>query len=269
VRSPASSVLRNAPTPARPSRRASFPSRDRTAPALGLRSSEPRVRGLRAWAVRSGARPDSMTRRRSGLPGSWRTLVRTCPALRPRRARHAWPFATCRHGLPSFLTTSALAPSYLSRLHHAACTLPVYASQGGSLRHHATRGSGWWPASTGRASSRWVPSEGFRDAFHSPSTSLPPPPGFAWRTSRHKPGNGDISSNIGPCAPTLPPQPPARAVRPARRRPVEDYLRMQGRYRHLFEPERNAEAIARLQADVDRYWAAADADPDTRASVTG
>ena len=124
VRSPASSVLRNAPTPVRPSRRASFPSRDRTAPALGLRSSEPRVRGLRAWAVRSGAHPDSMTRRRSGLPGSWRTLVRTCPALRPRRARHAWPFTTCRHGLPSFLTTSALAPSYLSRLHHAASTLP-------------------------------------------------------------------------------------------------------------------------------------------------
>jgi pyruvate ferredoxin oxidoreductase beta subunit len=58
-------------------------------------------------------------------------------------------------------------------------------------------------------------------------------------------------------------------VRPARRRPVEDYLRMQGRYRHLFEPERNAEAIARLQADVDRYGAAADAEPDTRASVTG
>jgi len=26
---------------------------------------------------------------------------------------------------------------YLSRLNHAACTLPVYASQRGSLRHHA------------------------------------------------------------------------------------------------------------------------------------
>ena len=26
--------------------------------------------------------------------------------------------------------------------------------------------------------------------------------------SRHKPGNSDISANIGPCAPTLPPQPP-------------------------------------------------------------
>ncbi len=51
----------------------------------------------------------------------------------------------------------------LSRLDHAACTLPVYASQGGSLRHHATLGSGWWPALAGRhcspAGSRWKVSE--------------------------------------------------------------------------------------------------------------
>jgi hypothetical protein len=39
---------------------------------------------------------------------------------------------------------------HLSGLHHAACTLPVYASQGGSLRHHATLGSGWWPTFAGR-----------------------------------------------------------------------------------------------------------------------
>jgi len=41
---------------------------------------------------------------------------------------------------------------------------------------------------------------------------------------------------------------------PHRRRPVEDYLQGQGRYRHLFEPTRNAEAIAQIQAQVDRYW---------------
>jgi len=42
---------------------------------------------------------------------------------------------------------------------------------------------------------------------------------------------------------------------PHRRRPVEDYLQGQGRYRHLFEPTRNAEAIAHVQAQVDTYWA--------------
>jgi pyruvate ferredoxin oxidoreductase beta subunit len=41
---------------------------------------------------------------------------------------------------------------------------------------------------------------------------------------------------------------------PRRRRPVEDYLQGQGRYRHLFEPQRNDTAIQQIQAQVDRYW---------------
>jgi pyruvate ferredoxin oxidoreductase beta subunit len=41
---------------------------------------------------------------------------------------------------------------------------------------------------------------------------------------------------------------------PNRRRPVEDYLQGQGRYRHLCEPTRNAEAIAQIQEQVNRYW---------------
>jgi pyruvate ferredoxin oxidoreductase beta subunit len=44
-------------------------------------------------------------------------------------------------------------------------------------------------------------------------------------------------------------------VIPHRTHPVEDYLRRQTRYRHLFEPERQEDVIRRLQADVDRYWA--------------
>lgn len=39
-----------------------------------------------------------------------------------------------------------------------------------------------------------------------------------------------------------------------RRRPVEDYLKGQGRYRHLFEPERNENAIRLIQQQVDGYW---------------
>ncbi len=37
-----------------------------------------------------------------------------------------------------------------------------------------------------------------------------------------------------------------------RRRPVEDYLRPQRRFAHLFEPERRDEDIARIQARADR-----------------
>lgn len=42
---------------------------------------------------------------------------------------------------------------------------------------------------------------------------------------------------------------------PGRRRPVEAYLEGQGRFRHLFEPRRDVATIARIQAEVDHYWA--------------
>ena len=41
---------------------------------------------------------------------------------------------------------------------------------------------------------------------------------------------------------------------PRERKPVEEYLKLQGRYKHLFEPKRNEELIAVIQARVDRYW---------------
>ena len=37
-----------------------------------------------------------------------------------------------------------------------------------------------------------------------------------------------------------------------RRAPVEEYLKLQGRYRHLFAPERNQTMIARIQGIADR-----------------
>ena len=43
--------------------------------------------------------------------------------------------------------------------------------------------------------------------------------------------------------------------KPRDRRPVEDYLQLQGRFRHLFEPTRNDEVIAEIQSRVDAYWA--------------
>jgi pyruvate ferredoxin oxidoreductase beta subunit len=37
-------------------------------------------------------------------------------------------------------------------------------------------------------------------------------------------------------------------------RPLEDYLREQGRFAHLFEPVRRTAVIEMLQSGVDRYW---------------
>lgn len=43
---------------------------------------------------------------------------------------------------------------------------------------------------------------------------------------------------------------------PRQRKPVEDYMKLQGRYRHLFKPEPDDASIAEIQARVDAYWAA-------------
>ena len=45
---------------------------------------------------------------------------------------------------------------------------------------------------------------------------------------------------------------------PHPRLPVEEYLRRQGRFAHLFEPGRNEALIAEIQAQVDAYWEAVD-----------
>lgn len=44
-----------------------------------------------------------------------------------------------------------------------------------------------------------------------------------------------------------------QTVRVRNRKPVEEFLEPQGRFRHLFKPE-NAELLASIQADVDRNW---------------
>jgi pyruvate ferredoxin oxidoreductase beta subunit len=45
---------------------------------------------------------------------------------------------------------------------------------------------------------------------------------------------------------------------PRERLPVEEYLKKQGRFAHLFQPKRNEAQIAQIQAHVDAYWAAAE-----------
>lgn len=44
-------------------------------------------------------------------------------------------------------------------------------------------------------------------------------------------------------------------VVPRRRAPVEQYLEKQGRFAHLFHPQRNDRLLTQLQARVDGYWA--------------
>jgi len=41
---------------------------------------------------------------------------------------------------------------------------------------------------------------------------------------------------------------------PKQRKPVEEYLSLQGRYKHLFEPHRGEEMLKTIQDKIDRYW---------------
>ncbi len=41
---------------------------------------------------------------------------------------------------------------------------------------------------------------------------------------------------------------------PSHRVPVEEYLKLQGRFRHLFEPERDEKQLDEIQARIDAYW---------------
>ena len=43
-------------------------------------------------------------------------------------------------------------------------------------------------------------------------------------------------------------------VVPKRFKPVEDYLKEQGRFAHLFKPVRRGEALKKIQVMVDEYW---------------
>ena len=41
---------------------------------------------------------------------------------------------------------------------------------------------------------------------------------------------------------------------PKQRKPVEEYLKLQGRFKHLFHPKRDEQGIAEIQARIDAYW---------------
>jgi pyruvate ferredoxin oxidoreductase beta subunit len=51
----------------------------------------------------------------------------------------------------------------------------------------------------------------------------------------------------------LSPSSKAIALKPERKKPVEEYLKTQGRFRHLFKPE-NKHVLEDIQKEVDRRW---------------
>ena len=154
--------------------------RERIEDAPGSRRS--RAHSPRTRTILRGARAASPAMEKTRPPRFGRPL-HTCPAPRPRRCTGPRPLRDRRWCLP-LNRRRRPRKNLLPGLHHAACALPVYASQPGSPPHHATLGSGRGPALAGQDSHLPGRIEGFRHV--SPSTCLPPSPGLAWRNSCRK-----------------------------------------------------------------------------------
>ena len=106
-----------------------------------------------------------------------------CRVLRPRRDHRASHAASSwRRFGAAFRDVNGVGSRIIltvSRLHHAACTLPVYASQPRSPSRHATLGSGRSLAFAGQGTAPC-------GAPRKVSFPSPPFPGFTWRTDSSK-----------------------------------------------------------------------------------
>lgn len=98
-------------------------------------------------------------------------------ALRPRRSGDTRPSSAATAAFR--YSDNVGSARSLSRLNHTACTPPVYASQAGSLPHHATLGSGGWPTLTGTGLAPGGSHKKVSDSLL--RRYRPPLPGFAWR----------------------------------------------------------------------------------------
>ena len=77
---------------------------------------------------------------------------------------------------------------------------------------------------------------------------------YGLRTGGGGPGSAE---EIGDVSSLLPWSRGRGAVTPTHiptRKPVEEYLKWRGRFRHLFEPNRQDEAIRHIQERGDAYW---------------
>lgn len=174
--SPASSVLREAPTSCRPSRLARLPSLGGTSRAHSFVAPTAVERHSAAGLDALTGHPVRFMLETTGPPRFLADPHVNVPcSLTPARPRRL-PFdsSALRCCLPPRKRRRPSRLVFISGLAHTARSLPVYASQPGSPPDHATLGSGRSLTFAGRAR----PAGSVRRFQLMP----PPPPGFAWRT---------------------------------------------------------------------------------------
>jgi hypothetical protein len=154
--SPASMVLRDAPTPCCLLAALPCGSRGATIPCACVRASARARR--RPGAGGATVRPPPLYRSLSrwsvqGLPGSQAALMHLCPVLRPRRDRAPLAVTVCRHG-PRADKDGGSPRVMLSGLDGTALVLAVYASPSPLRVADARLASGGW---LGPAGWDWLP----------------------------------------------------------------------------------------------------------------
>jgi hypothetical protein len=115
--------------------------------------------------------------RQRDLPGSWMTLSRICPALRPRSGRCARPL---RHlgAAPALVTTKAPTVSSFEAQSHGFYGRCLRFALGSPLTRKARF---WLLADSTRWD--WLPTGSLQKV--SATSSLPPSPGSSWRDTKH------------------------------------------------------------------------------------
>ena len=170
--SPASTILWDAPTPRRPSRRTSFPSLGDT---IGSSPVRPHQLGTELWINLELVSRDSGRQsrwKRQGLSGSRATLMSLRLFLDPGRTEVRQAIARTRHG-PRLCQQRWLprAEDFGARSHGIGTRCLRFAME--VARHHARLASGCWPSFAGRDSlTRRVAMKGFRVRVSSPFLEL-------------------------------------------------------------------------------------------------
>jgi hypothetical protein len=151
---------------------------------LVLQRSDFPMPPLRSLALRSAV-PRQLRRGGVGISQVPGEPLRACPALRPRRGRCARPFGRCptfRRRDVAFRLLDDVGPRdvrhFVAQSHGLHARYLRFTSDVAAA--HARLASGWWPTLAARGLNPLGSSVRFRLCLT--VTSLPPHPGFAWRT---------------------------------------------------------------------------------------
>ena len=164
--SPASAVLRDAPTSPRAWRTSRLPSTSATSSSASF-APDGSALDCRRPGPSGSAGPSPCPRTRGDLSGFWEIPVHACPAPRLRRDRHTSPMAVCRYCLPR--TRSRRLPQqvcFRSSIARPTCSLSTLRGLGRPSTPQDSLPDRWLAFVGAGLGTRWISSQGFEASGH-------------------------------------------------------------------------------------------------------